>query len=425
MTDDRKPDLTGLKARLADIDALAAAGERAQALEARGEVIARLEGVGRPGRLLLAQAVLRQAAALEEAGQSALSLKLLRRVEEEFGDVAAAGKPPVAALAGYRICLYHFKTGRYEEAVAAADRLVEKYLGDDAATYLLAEALLIKSGCFAPGQLDLPERQIESLATLLRHFGESERPRVRFYVPPAMYELGAAFRRRGDVDSAIKVWGDLFDRFSARPPQNGRELPFVAQARKIDALVELGRTKEAWAASEEVLHCLEEQGDREGALLELGKAVFRAAGAMERAGKLREALAMYTGVHDALLDSGEAEIQKWGVYALINAGVLLGRLGEFAEGLARNSAIVELGEPALVGLQDVIARAGSPGSGVSREREAWALLMRGLVLQRLGRRWSADKSFRQVVDRFDRDDSPVFRALVAAASDACNALADQ
>lgn len=218
MTDDRKPDLTGLKARLADIDALAAAGERAQALEARGEVIARLEGVGRPGRLLLAQAVLRQAAALEEAGQSALSLKLLRRVEEEFGDVAAAGKPPVAALAGYRICLYHFKTGRYEEAVAAADRLVEKYLGDDAATYLLAEALLIKSGCFAPGQLDLPERQIESLATLLRHFGESERPRVRFYVPPAMYELGAAFRRRATSTVPSKC-GAISSIGSARGPR--------------------------------------------------------------------------------------------------------------------------------------------------------------------------------------------------------------
>lgn len=83
--------------------------------------------------------------------------------------------------------------------------------------------------------------------------------------------------------------------------------------------------------------------------------------------------------------------------------------------MAGMQKIVRLGEPTLAVLDDIIARAPDPTAGLSKDREPWALLLKGAVLQYQDRVEEAQASYAQLVDQFHSNQSPTIQMLVASA----------
>lgn len=395
-------------------------GRLQEALDKQCELIPQLEAMGDAARGLLAATMYKQAVTLHRVGNVDASLALLQDVSERFPDVSVAGKRGLAGNAQYLICRYNFRAGRYEAAVSAADVFVPAHLEDPDLADRVADALVTKSRCFLPDNLDRAELALAALDTVLERFSASEKPQVRRQVALAMYDKAALLRNSGRYDEAIRLWEAVFKHF--RADLSGEALPFLAQAAAIEVLVETRQGRPAWEAAERLKECLEAPEHATPLLSEIARNVMRAANAMERAGMLREAFALFTAVADRLLVEGDVDLRTLGVYAQIDAGVMLGRLGDLSRATVAIRGAVGAGEPALAALNDIIERARTPRTGMSAEREPWAILMKGLVLHDLGRRSEAQMCLAEVVDRFGQDASPLVQLLVAKASEASAAL---
>lgn len=212
--------------------------------------------------------------------------------------------------------------------------------------------------------------------------------------------------------------GELFETFrDAPPPGMATRLPFRAQAYKVEALVGAAQIQESLAAAEELVDAMRTARER-AAMLAIGNALIRSGRALEGAGEVRGALRLFEGASERLLEEPDDELRTLGVHAAINVGVMLGRLGRDGAAMLAMEAIVGVGEPALVALDSIIEHAGGPSGELPLERAPWALVVKGLVLEELGRLDEAHASYAQVVDRFGAEESPMAQLLVAAARDA-------
>lgn len=334
---------------------------------------------------------------------------------DRFGDLALPNGRPVAAEALWLIGLYSLQAGRYTETVAAADALVRRYKAAESLEERLASALVNKAR--ALDRLERPDEQVKTLREIVAQFGASETEEVRQLVGLSMFQLGAVLKSLGARDQAVSVWSDLFERFRDAPPRDAPRLPFRAQAATVETLVNDALIDEALAAAEDLMETMR-AGQQSSVVAEIGNALIRSGRALERAGELQKALEVFECASQRLLQEPDHELKTVGVHAEINVGVIRGRLGDNRGACAAMEAIVGAGAPALAALDAIIQHAGESSAGIRKEREPWALLLKGLVLEDLGRVDEAQRSFAEVVERFRAGDSPTVQLLVAAAHEA-------
>ena len=400
-----------LEARSAAIDRL----EDGQvALARRQALIEDLTAAGEPARLLLARNHMKLAVSLRQAGEVDAAVTELRMATSRFGDLVLPNGRSVAAEGLWLIALYCLEAGSYEETVAVVETLVRRFGGAESDDQRIASALINKGR--ALWALKRPEEQLETLWEVIAQFGSSRAPEVRQLVALAMFQRGAVFKALGALEEALNAWGQLFDVFGKDPPHDASQLPFQAQAAKVETLVDERRIAEARTAAEALIATM--RGARRSVVGEIGAALIRCGRALERAGELPMALEAFECASERLLGDPDDDLKILGVHAQINVGVVRGRRGDERGALTAMEAIVSLGAPALVALDSIIKRAGESSSGVQEERGPWALLLKGLVLEHLGRVDEANGSYAQVVERFSANDSATVELLVTAARDA-------
>jgi tetratricopeptide (TPR) repeat protein len=397
----------------AEIDAVAAAGRLDEALERRAELVERLEMAGPTGRPLLVSTLFKQAATLSRVGDLASAVHTLRECVERFSDVVVPERPYFVADALWLICRYNFQAGRFGEAVAAADALAADFGGVDEVADRVADALLTKARSLSADRLRRPDEQLAALAQIVDEFAASENLRARRYAALALFDTAALADARGQRDDALAVWGRLFSDFKDSPPERAPALPFRAQVLRIDRLARAGRLPEARNAAVDLVQSLQQA---EPAVRgHIAQALLPAAKVLEAGGDLTFPLGLYRSAAAVLLSSQEPELQQSGVLAKINISVLLMLLGDVDEATATTEEIVALGEPALAALDAIIRAAQTPDSELPPEREPWALLMRGLVLRRLGQSPEARTTLTDLVARFHSASDPIVSLLVERA----------
>ena len=309
----------------------------------------------------------------------------------------------------YMECLTLYRQGRYAEAVAVTDRLLERHSADGPAG-ALAEALWIKSRSLGEGLGDR-EQELSALSDLVARYGESQDPIAALIAARGAYNRGVLLRAMGRPREAAEVLDRVFRRYRSDPPAEEPLLAMRALYAAVGAFVAAGDVANAQSRADELTGLLASAGDAT-AWLETARRVTRAGELLHHACAYESALRSFEAVAGELPESAEAEARAWAVRALVGAGMALSRLGRIDDALAVNRSIFAVGEPALKSLEFMAEEAQAGGS---RERLAWLLLMKAGVLEQLGREEDRDALLTSIVERFADDPSPFVAEVVSAA----------
>lgn len=362
-------------------------------------------------RSVLASALFKHAVTLRQSGDIYSAAAIMRRVAEQFQDVAPSHQPRLAQDALFFAMVYSHRIGDNKATATAAETYLAGCAGErQPPPRRIAEALSFLSRSYAA---DLQhERELATLQRLIARFKADDHDRhVRYHLAAAMYMAGVRLRDRGDGEGAVKMWESLFERFSPDPPEQDPLLPWAALYQQAEWLSAHGRGEEAGSLVQRLVERMQRTDDDPRHCRHLAEMTLAAGNFLARRGVLSEALKTYTDIWQSLRDSPAADQEAIAIRALINRGWVLARLGEFRASVEINESLFTLGDAAVSAL-DRIGLDAKAGHELSPERGAWALLMKAVLLQARSDEDAAVEVLQDLMATYGDSDVPVIRPIV-------------
>jgi tetratricopeptide (TPR) repeat protein len=282
------------------------------------------------------------------------------RAAAEFGDPVAASD---LAWAIGRVGLALSAVGRPEHALVPLTECVERY----------RRLVVLRPGEFDDGLGRWLRTLRGEYRDLGRHDEELAVAREGLAVYRRLAEADPAYNEEldlelgwlagtlsglGRADEAVEAAAEHVAWVRRRPLARPDEVDFglaLALKRYADRLADVGRREEALAATVEVVDlyrrmAVEEPDDMMG---DLAEALVVYSRRLEDVGRHHDAQAAYDEIvqifRDLAATKGEPWMRRAVVAALINNGVMLGRVGRYDEGLARATEAAELARSLIEG----------------------------------------------------------------------------
>jgi tetratricopeptide (TPR) repeat protein len=259
-------------------------------MAASDEVVAREGGSSDPGaRRRVAAALVEKADALVDLRRSAEALPC---AEEALALFDAGAEQTASAMRIQAISL--LRLTRLEESVAAADRLIERFDGDQpaevrrriAGASMAKIAALSKAGRHVEAEA-AADQLIEGFAADPVHGPQ----RANAIVTGLLLKV-LAVRDQGRLDAAVDVADELVRRFGGSPQTSVRVVVARGWNDKADTLIRLVRFDQALEVQRSVVARLGAEDDRK-LRGQAAAALFGQSVALRRSGRTAEAVAIY------------------------------------------------------------------------------------------------------------------------------------
>jgi hypothetical protein len=277
-----------------------------------------------------------------------------------------------------------FKQGRWEDAVAACDEVIDRYGGDKCLDVMLRVADVMSLKCSSLRSSPCRERLVAAVDALPLQFGESTDPDLRSRIASALQRTAEWLLLIGSVDPAIVVTEGLLARFGregdpAALAGTGRALVRIASALSWNdglgasaARERLGRlailADSLWAAVEARVRQMalwsglrRHQNSRRPEGCELSRAghgrasrLFRdARGRLDlRRTRLEQAVRLDDAVIERLRYAADPVLRRIAIEAKINRGASHVFLGNLKQSWADWDELVPMNDPASAQVAD-------------------------------------------------------------------------
>ena len=294
---------------------------------------------------------------------------------------------------------------RFESAdYAALVAKVDQWLIESDSRTPTADSTTIAAAIFwkalAQDRLGDASAAIETYASVVERYGESEERELQVQVAMALVNQGVAQSRLGDSSAAIETYSTVVERFGVSKEPALQEL--VAMALVNQGVVQ-GRLGDVSAAIETCASVAERYGDSEDCELQVqvAMALVNQGVAQSRLGDASAAIETYASVVERFGASKEFEMQVRVARALVNQGIAQGRLGDSSAEFETYASVVE--------------RFGASEESELQESVAKALVNQGVVQSRLGDSSAAIDIYASVVERYGTSEDRELQELVAMA----------
>jgi hypothetical protein len=209
-----------------------------------------MAAVGDEGPVKPVRTVFVEAVALHRAGR-------WQDAAKRFDDVLAAvaqgaeDEQTIAVDAAYMKVVCLEKQREFRRALVACDEFLAAFgtSTDPRAIDFGVDVLWLKSQALK--QMGDMERAVSVLRCLIERYGDG--PPMRPQVARAMYNEGVYLRDKGHGENAIRIWDELFARFSPDPPKSDPSIPIRGQLAKAQILAEAGQFDAALVTCERML----------------------------------------------------------------------------------------------------------------------------------------------------------------------------
>jgi tetratricopeptide (TPR) repeat protein len=285
-----------------------------------------------------------------------------------------------AGVAAYQVGAFETAISAFEEAARSTESSVV------AQAHNARGVALSRSG--------QPDQAVAAYDEVIERFVSSDDPALAWQVAVALISKGVALSRSGQPDQAVAAYDQLIERYGSSDDPALAELIATALVNKG---VALGESDDALAAYDEVIERYGSSDDP--ALAELMATALVNKGVA--LGESDDALAAYDEVIERYGSSDDPALARSIANALYNKGLALGRLGRPVEEIAACDEIIER-----------FSESRDPPLAVT---VATALLNRGAGLGRLGRRDDELAAYGEVVARYGSSDDPALADIVAKA----------
>jgi tetratricopeptide (TPR) repeat protein len=324
------------------------------------------------------------------------------RVFDRYGDDPEPALRSVAALAlgQSAICLYSRSP---DDAVATCQRIVDRY-GDDpdpGCRRVAVRSLNLQALISAMVQKRW-EEAVTAYQRVIDRYGDDPDPVIRSAVADALHDQARALKELGRVEEATAASQRVIDRYGDDPDPVVRSAVAEAMLNQANALKELGRVEEATAAYQEVVDRF--GNDRKPrARASVAMALVNQGRAMQQLGRVKEAIDNYQRAIDRYGDDQDLSLHGVNIQALLAQAGAMKDLGELEDALTAYRRGFER--------QTYFSQFIPGWHGAAAE----ALRGQGGVLTRLGRLEEAKTTYQRVIDGYGDDIEPSVRRQVALA----------
>jgi tetratricopeptide (TPR) repeat protein len=322
-------------------------------------------------------------------------------------DAPEGGAGLLMAGLAYRARALH-ELDRYEECVTAVDRLVDLVDRSDAPVdRTAAEALWQRASALA--RLARIAESVEACDEVIARFGDWSDADVLRFVAVAMAQKAGNLEGMRRFDEAISVHRELLARFDNASSAKLR-------GRAGESLLAAGNLLAQTRATRTLMSELESTSDG----VDLALAARALVAVQERliiAGELADAVAVADRVLDAIADRDERTFRKIASLAMAAKAVGLQRLGDPRFIVPLEEMVSRYGRDALEMFDDEAKRAARGTTTADRERLAWALMTRVIILDGLERKTDRDTALKAFIDQFRDDPSPTTAQMVVEAQE--------
>ena len=336
-----------------------------------------------------------------QRGESEEALAAYDKVVERFGASDAPELQLEVAKALINKGIAHSQRGESEEALAAYDKVVERFGASDAPELQVRVAKALVNKGVTHGQRGESEEELAAYDKVVERFGASDAPELQVRVAKALVNKGVTHGQRGESEEELAAYDKVVERFGA---SDAPEL----QLEVAKALINKGITDGQRGESEEELAAYDKVVERFGASdspdiqVQVAKALVNKGIMHGQRGESEEELAAYDKVVKRFRDSDSPDIQVQVAKALFIKGIAHGQRGESEEALAAYDKVV-----------DRFRASDAPDIQV---RVATALLIKGVTHGQRGESEEALAAYDKVVDRFGAsDDTPDIQVQVSTA----------
>lgn len=261
---------------------------------------------------------------------------------------------------------------------------------------------------------------------LIGAFGEDDDLNVQETVAEAMALKREALVTQGFHEEALTVDDELVRRYAVATEPRLRYLVSFALLDKVWWALDAGKTAAAVAASEELMTRLESETSAD-LILGDGRLALKVAGkfaAMSVSARLRltsrgdariraeHGLSLLGRLKTSFEQSSVAEHRKLAAEAQLMTARLLARRGRIRDAVAAYDAVVDLGEPAVAALDEIIKNKDDIGSHAT-EQVAWAMAAKAAALEGLGHTRDAIGVLTDLIQTFERSKSAIVTVVVA------------
>lgn len=365
---------------------------------------------------------------LASAERESEELEALDELRDLFRESMAPDERGMAAGALFHRAALLRDMGRDREALAAWDEVMDRFAADPPteAPFVAMRALYGKAHNLYEAKR--PDEAVATADALIERYGSDDATEVQLTVAQAMGVKRDALGEAGRFGDALAANDELIGRFGDTEQAALRERVASALAQRTWLFLRLGRMDEASRAADELLDRFDRETDAT-TVGEIGNLVLRTARilAAPTAGRgvrlrrrpparlLDQAEKMFGDVYARFSRSGDPELEKVGVRALIDEGAALARGGRLREATAVNEKIFELGAPAVAALEDTARDAQQQQGLVMKHQFEWALIARAIAITQLGHRERSISALDEVLDQFSDTRSPPIKYLLRQA----------
>jgi tetratricopeptide (TPR) repeat protein len=305
-----------------------------------------------------------RAALQNQMGCSEAQVATLEQLVERYGNVSPPSNRDVIVDAMLALSIAYFAAARYEEMLAACDRLLDRLSHEDAHRTATSTAETLRQRSLALWHLGRRTELLEGLEEIHARYADADQPSAREVAAQAVIDKAIWFLREDNATAAIAASDDAVGMFE-------REVDPAVGACVGSELLRLGGLLSwgGWSPCSEPLTVAIMQVQRvaqasrpawSGPLARAVSRSTRARGlrnAMERerhwarATRLRQRLAQAARINDRLIaccrDATEPPHYRLYVSALINHGITDVLEGRLRSAWNTYSKIEQLGEPAI------------------------------------------------------------------------------
>jgi tetratricopeptide (TPR) repeat protein len=311
------------------------------------------------------------------------------------------------ALVGRSRALH--RLGDYAEALAGFEQVLSRFGDvdgeDEDAARVVAAALWGEA--LAAGALGRTELRATALDQLTGRFSSSTRSWAANAVTRALFMRAEDFRAAGDLDQADALYDHVLKRGPGTSSASRAAWVNAAELRARGMWWEQGDPEGALAALDRYVAAVEEQfagagADADAAFAQLMSIRMNLLAGAWRDNEVRETTDAIVGRLEASSDSA---LRARVAAALRQRFMSLSRLGRSDEAESVFEEMAEhYGDEALAMLERETSSAENPADPQVRGARASALLMRGALLDFLGRSDESARTFASVIERYQHDD---------------------
>ena len=230
----------------------------------------------------------------------------------------------------------------------------------------------------------------------------------------AMYYMSLALAQLDRDAEALTCLDDLLTHFGDAPEWEMYQWPVRALAVKAQLLVRSDEIDKATVVSAALASRFER--DLPGnLLLDIGGMVLEMGIALFSVGQFEQALRAFGVVVTRCADATEPQLRRLTVHALSNISAASAQLGRTSDAIAAHERMLSFGEDAIAAFDESAARCEGSPTPARRTELLNALLSKATVLHTLGRRDEALAVLRDLLRRFDGDQTRGAEGTLSAA----------